>query len=121
MREVDDGSRKRNPSWLNSSNSDQKEGNSRRFLRIRSSLTFIVVSVMVFLALIPVILIVTGSYIRTRNFIQEQTYHQLESLVQSQSPQLESIASENQNYLSDLFNHPAIRDFLVHLVEISRR
>ncbi len=73
------GFRIRKPNWLNSSSSDQKSREPGRFLKVRSSLSFIVVSVMVFLALIPVILIVTGSYIRTRNFIQEQTYHQLES------------------------------------------
>ena len=99
-------------SVMNGANSTQESPQTGRFPGFRSSLSWIVVSVMVFLALIPVVLIVTGSYIRSRNFILEQTYHQLESLVQSQTPQFTAIALQNQNYLADLLSQDQIGKYL---------
>ncbi len=103
--------------WLNAPNSSQQTGQSRPNIKRRSRLSTIVVSVMVFLALIPVLLIITGSYFRTRNFIQEQTYQQLESLVQSQSPQLTAIASENQAFLTEFLDQVEITAYLDNLAE----
>jgi predicted PurR-regulated permease PerM len=108
-------------SWLNRANSNQEFPPSRSSHGFRSSLSLIVVSVMVFLSLIPVVLIVTGSYLRTRNFILEQTYHQLESLVQSQTPQLSSIALENQAYLTELLSQDQIRNGLANISESTRK
>ncbi len=100
--------------WLKSSRSNQIFG---QFLKLRSSLSFVVVSVMVFLALIPVVLVISSSYIQSRDFILEQTNHQLESLTQSQSPQLASIALENQNYLSGLLGQTRIINYLFILAD----
>jgi PAS domain S-box-containing protein len=119
MPEFTGGLFKRISSWLNSPNSKQKSASSRRFPQIRTSLSFIVVSVMVFLALIPVALIIAGSYIRTRDFIQEQAIRQLESLVQSQSPQLALIPLENQDYLTGLLSQAQITNYLFKLADTS--
>ncbi len=100
--------------WFNSSKLNQLFG---RFQKLRSSLSFVVVSVMIFLALIPVILVIAGSYIRSRNFILDQTFHQLESLVQSQSPQLATIAIDNQNYLTGLLGQSQITSSLFLLAD----
>ncbi len=48
--------------------------------RFQSSLTFIMISIMVILAITPVILVSAGNYIRSRAFIQEQTTWQLQNL-----------------------------------------
>ena len=65
---------------------------------------------MVFLALLPVILVATGTYLRSRSFLQEQAAAQLENLVTSQSPQLLNISTNNHRYLTEMLSKDNIRD-----------
>ena len=86
------------------------------FKAYRSSLSFVVVNVMVLLALLPVILVATGTYFRSRSFILDQTSQQLENLVKSESPQLLDIATYNQQYLDNLSQDEIIRNGLNELL-----
>lgn len=88
-----------------------------RLALYRDSLSFLFVSVMVFLALIPVLLVSAGTYYRSRSFIQEQTAQQLQNIVQGQSPPLLEIAANNQLYITDILARDQLRETIVQVIE----
>jgi PAS domain S-box-containing protein len=83
----------------------------------RNSLSFLFVSIMVFLALIPVLLVSAGTYYRSRSFIQEQTAQQLQNIVQGQSPPLIEIAANNQLYITDILAREQLHDIILRVLE----
>jgi PAS domain S-box-containing protein len=92
-------------------------GPIKRVKKYRSSLSFAVVNVMVLLAIIPVAVVATGTYIRSHAFIQGQAFQQLENLVSAESHQLTDIANVDQLYLNDFLNDGVNRQAITTLLD----
>ena len=75
----------------------------------RNSLSFVVVTFMVVLALLPVSLVASATYLRSRSFLEDQTVIQLENLVKSQSPLLLNISNSNHTFITTLLAQNQIR------------